>query len=66
MKRLMIYIFVMLAATAADNVFAQDKGIDISGGSDLVSSYIWRGVYEAGVSLQPTVTISAGDFSATA
>lgn len=66
MKRLMIYIFAMLAATAADNVFAQDKGIDISGGSDLVSSYIWRGVYEAGVSLQPTVTISAGNFSATA
>lgn len=65
MKRLMIYIFVMLAATAADNVFAQDKGIDISGGSDLVSSYIWRGVYEAGVSLQPTVTISVGNFSAT-
>ncbi len=45
---------------------AQDKGVSFSGGSDLVSSYIWRGVYEAGVSFQPTVTMSIGNFSVTA
>lgn len=55
-----------MALLTAGPVSAQDKGISFSGGSDLVSSYIWRGVYEAGVSLQPTLTMSAGNFSATA
>ena len=57
---------VVMALSIAGHVFAQDKGISFSGGSDLVSSYIWRGVYEAGVSLQPTMTMSVGKFSATA
>ena len=34
--------------------------------SDLVSSYIWRGMYQTGVSIQPTLGFSAGGFSLTA
>ena len=30
---------------------------------DLVSSYIWRGVYEAGPSLQPGLTLGIGNFT---
>ena len=33
---------------------------------DLVSSYIWRGMYQTGVSIQPTLGFSAGGFSLTA
>ena len=31
-----------------------------------MSGYIWRGVWEAGPSIQPTLVLSAGNFSATA
>lgn len=33
---------------------------------DIVSSYIWRGVYQTGASFQPTLGISLGGFSLTA
>ena len=33
---------------------------------DLVSSYIWRGMYQTGVSIQPTLGFSAEGFSLTA
>ena len=33
---------------------------------DFVSSYIWRGMYQTGVSVQPTLGFSAGNFSLTA
>lgn len=66
MKRIIACALVVMAVLTVGPVSAQDKGISFSGGSDLVSSYIWRGVYEAGVSLQPTLTMSAGNFSATA
>lgn len=29
---------------------------------DLVSSYVWRGVYQTGASFQPTLGFSIGDF----
>ena len=66
MKHFIIYSIVALVAFTARHVSAQDKGVSFSGGSDLVSSYIWRGMYEAGISLQPTMTMNVGNFSATA
>lgn len=33
---------------------------------DLVSSYVWRGMYQTGASIQPTLGFSAGGFSLTA
>lgn len=33
--------------------------------ADVVSSYIWRGAYNAGASIQPTLGMSAGNFSLT-
>ncbi|MDR1332613.1 MAG: hypothetical protein LBK07_10990 [Tannerella sp.] len=35
-------------------------------GGDLVSSYIWRGAYCGGVSIQPALSLSAGGFSLSA
>ena len=66
MKHTIACTLAVLAILTVGPVSAQDKGISFSGGSDLVSSYIWRGVYEAGVSLQPTMIMSAGNFSAMA
>ncbi|MDR1865896.1 MAG: hypothetical protein LBR08_10045 [Bacteroidales bacterium] len=36
---------------------------EFSVGADLVSSYVWRGVYNAGASFQPSVALTAGNFS---
>lgn len=58
-----------MAATAllsAGHATAQEKGVTFSGGSDLVSAYYWRGVFESGPALQPTLTMTAGNFSVTA
>jgi hypothetical protein len=40
--------------------------VEMSVGGDLVSSYIWRGSYCGGASIQPTLGLSAGGFSLTA
>ena len=66
MKRFMICALALAGVLTAGRVSAQDKGVSFSGGSDLVSAYVWRGVTQAGVSLQPTLTMTAGKFSATA
>ena len=42
------------------------RGVKISGGADIVSGYVWRGVWESGACIQPVMTLSAGNFSATA
>lgn len=34
--------------------------------ADFVSSYVWRGMYQTGISVQPTLGFSAGNFSLTA
>jgi len=34
--------------------------------ADVVSSYVWRGMYESGLSVQPTLSTAAGNFSLTA
>lgn len=47
---------------ASDN----DKGATFTVQSDMVSSYIWRGMYQTGASFQPTLGIGIGGFSLTA
>lgn len=61
----MVAVFVVLFSI---DVCAQEneRGVRFGGGTDVVSGYIWRGVWEAGPSIQPTLVLSAGNFSATA
>ncbi len=67
MKKYIKAIALSFAAIMAfGKADAQDKGVTIGGGADIVSTYIWRGVYEAGVSFQPTLALTAGNFSVTA
>ncbi len=68
MKRWIIILITALAAMLAVDVCAQEpqRGVKISGGADIVSGYVWRGVWESGACIQPVMTLSAGNFSATA
>ena len=70
MKRWMISMAAIAAAVSySSNVCAQGepaRGVRFSGGTDIVSAYVWRGVWEAGPSLQPTLALAAGNFSVTA
>lgn len=43
-----------------------ENGVKFAVQGDLVSSYIWRGMYQTGASFQPTFGLSAGGFSLTA
>ena len=47
---------------------AQEKprGVYFTGGIDLVSSYLWRGLREAGVSMQPSLAMNVGGFKLSA
>jgi hypothetical protein len=54
----MTALFVSLSLTAQER-----SGLEVSAGADLVSSYVWRGVYQTGASVQPGLTLSCGGFS---
>jgi hypothetical protein len=43
---------------------ASAPSVSVTAGADVVSSYIWRGVYFAGASFQPTVNLSYGGLNA--
>lgn len=45
---------------------AQEEGLNFSVGADLVSSYIWRGTYQTGFSVQPGVGLEVSGFSVSA
>jgi hypothetical protein len=58
MKKVILTIAVLVGALGAG------KAQEFSVGADVVSSYIWRGVYQGGgASIQPSVGFSAGGFS---
>ena len=49
------------------SVFSQDeKKFEITPAADLVSSYVWRGAYQTGVSIQPSLSLSYAGLSLTA
>lgn len=54
--------FVLIGLLFTQSINAQDKlSADIS--ADIVSSYIWRGGKTADASVQPSLSVSYGDFS---
>lgn len=66
MKRWIFILLTVLAIFLTADLCAQERGVKFSGGTDLVSTYVWRGVYESGPAFQPVLTMTAGNFSATA
>lgn len=60
-------IFATVAVAAASIFWiTSTKAQEFTVQGDLVSSYIWRGVYQTGASFQPTLGFGVGDFSLTA
>ncbi len=45
------------------SLFAQDNRATLSGGADFVSSYVWRGAYQTGASIQPYAELGVGGFA---
>ena len=41
---------------------ARERGVKFSGGTDLVSTYVWRGVRESGPAFQPSLTMLSSGF----
>lgn len=69
-NRMMFLFFIpfllsALRAEAEENALPEGKrpGVTLQVEMDLVCSYIWRGVYEAGASLQPGLTLGIGNFA---
>ena len=61
MKKFFFAIAIFLSSTveASDEVT-----YDFSVGADFVSTYVWRGSYQAGTSIQPAMELNIGGFSA--
>lgn len=66
MRRCIFILLTALAVFPAATLRAQERGVKFTGGTDLVTTYVWRGVYETGPAFQPVLTMTAGNFSATA
>ncbi len=58
MNRTISFIIAALLAAPATG----KTQCDFSAGADFVSSYVWRGVYTAGTSIQPSMGLNAGGF----
>jgi len=60
-------ILIIIVITCSMNAAAQikEKGkCEFSFGADFVSTYVWRGSYQAGMSIQPAMDFTIGGFSA--
>ena len=56
-------LFVLVFLSAVVSLPAQEsKKLSLDTGMDLVSSYVWRGMYQTGASIQPSVGLSACGF----
>lgn len=62
MKKIIVAIVVFVCAM---NVKAQEEsGVDFSVSADVVSSYVWRGLYQGGgATIQPGIGLSVSGFS---
>ena len=61
-KRILAVSCSLALATAVSSVTAQSS-FQLTGGVDLVSKYVWRGVYQSGASLQPAIGVEYAGFS---
>lgn len=61
----LLSVFVLLFGTCG-NIVARENGVQFNVQGDIVSSYVWRGMYQSGAAFQPTLGLCAGNFSFTA
>ena len=62
------FIIILLSVISPVVLKAQEenKGVSFNVQGDLVSSYIWRGMYQSGAAVQPTLGLQVAGFSLTA
>lgn len=70
MRKMNIFRVVCAAvgcmAVASTPYATKAQGVEVSVGADVVSSYVWRGAYCGGTSVQPSLSVSTGGLSLTA
>lgn len=59
-------MFFSLASSTAMKGQTGDRSVKFNVSADWVSTYVWRGMYQTGASIQPTFGLSVGGFSLTA
>ena len=64
MKKVIYTLFVMVVASATSVIKAQE--VDFTVGTDIVSSYVWRGAYQTSAAIQPSLGFSVSGFSLSA
>lgn len=65
-KGVAVTLLFSLTSGSAMKAQEDEKGVNFTVQGDLVSSYIWRGMYQTGASFQPTLGLSVAGFSLTA
>mgnify|MGYP002535402813 FL=1 len=63
MKKGLLLLSVVSAVELTSGMIHAQPKTEISIGGDLVSTYVWRGVYQSGFSLQPEIGLSVGGFT---
>ena len=56
-------LFVVLFALSVSMERVKAQEINLSAGADIVSLYVWRGLYAGSASVQPSISLSAGNLS---
>ena len=63
MKKVLLLLPAVSVMELTSGVLHAQPQTEISIGGDLVSTYVWRGVYQSGFSLQPEIGLSVGGFT---
>ena len=61
MKKIFFILIIVLTTSTLNS-----QGVKFSLGTDIVSSYVWRGTYQTSAAVQPTMGISFAGFSLSA
>jgi len=57
-------LFVIGISCMASSINAQEESkLTVTPSADIVSNYVWRGVYQTGAAIQPSLTFGYGGFS---
>ena len=63
-KKIVLGLFILGLSSLSSIKAQQDVEVNLSG--DFVSSYVWRGIKQAGASVQPALSVGYKDFSISA
>ena len=57
-KTALLFVFLVVTVTVVGQAADDGRKLTIEAGAELVSSYVWRGMYQAGASIQPSLNLS--------